>query len=279
VDEAQWAFLRGGPWADFIRPARPGNGTEVFKGPEITRFHRSVWHYIDVPWVPPWDRKSIDPTTLPSRVAAAAPSTNPNEPRNILEAYAHNAKILASREASPADRAVALAWLEHLVGDIHQPLHACSLYSTVYPEGDKGGNDQAVRANGEVVRLHAYWDTALGTSDAYLAIDFLARLIADDPALAKPKLFELAGDESFQSWIDESHELAIAVVHLNGRLRSARYPAFEAKQIAEGDVPPLPASYDANSRDVSKRRVALAGHRLATTIREVLSAAAPPAPR
>jgi hypothetical protein len=33
-----------------------------------------------------------------------------------------------------------LAWLLHLVGDVHQPLHATSRYSAAFPDGDEGGN-------------------------------------------------------------------------------------------------------------------------------------------
>jgi len=36
-------------------------------------------------------------------------------------------------------RAIALAWLFHLVGDIHQPLHTAQLFTVDYPQGDRGG--------------------------------------------------------------------------------------------------------------------------------------------
>ncbi|MEO6434419.1 MAG: S1/P1 nuclease [Tepidisphaeraceae bacterium] len=273
VGEAEWSFLRAAVWADFIRPARPGSEAELFKGLEITRFHRDSWHYIDVPWVPPVDRKTIDPTTLPSRTPETTSATTaPAEPQNVLEALDYNNKLLGGRDIAAAERAVALTWISHLIGDLHQPLHACSVYSTAFPTGDRGGNEEAVRANGAVVRLHGYWDSALGTSDGYDAVVFLARLIADDPALAVAKLTELAEDESFTSWMNESHAFAIALVHLNGRLKSAVYASYDAQQITADEVPPLPASYDANARDVSQRRVALAGHRLAATVKAALAA-------
>src|SRR5439155_25380216 len=67
VSDDEWAFLRAATWPDFVRPARPGSNAELFKGPEITRYHQGPWHYVDIPWVPPYERKKIDPTTLPSR--------------------------------------------------------------------------------------------------------------------------------------------------------------------------------------------------------------------
>jgi hypothetical protein len=35
-------------------------------------------------------------------------------------------------------KAIELAWLFHLVGDIHQPLHTAQLFIVEYPQGDRG---------------------------------------------------------------------------------------------------------------------------------------------
>jgi hypothetical protein len=266
VGEDEWAFLRGAVWSDFVRPARPGRGAsgdgeiEKFKGPEITRFDRPPWHYITIPWVPPFERGNFNPTTLPSR-----PSPN------AVEALEENSKIIADESSKPEDRAVAWTWIEHLSGDIHQPLHACSMWSSQYPNGDKGGNDEAVRPNGgEPVRLHAYWDTALGTSDGYTAVAFLADQIVNDPRYAPEKLPELKKDTSFASWADESHEYAIALAHLNGRLKTVPYADVEAKRIPADAVPAVPASYAINAHELAQRRIAAAGYRLAEQIKRML---------
>lgn len=259
VAEDEWAFLRGAAWSDFIRPARPGSDAELYKGPEVTKFHQPYWHYITIPWVPPFERSKVNATTLPSR-------TEPN----ALTAMEAQSKVLADAGAKIEDRAVALTWLEHLIGDIHQPLHAANCWSSQYPQGDKGGNEMAVRTNGEAVRLHSYWDAALGTSDAYDAVAFLADEITSDPQLARDKLPELAKDTTFNSWIEESHRWAIALAYLNGRLKTVPWAALDAKQITVNEVPALPASYAGNARDLSKRRVALAGYRLADRISQLL---------
>jgi len=47
----------------------------------------------------------------------------PPQAVNILTALAENEHI-AKTEADPERRAIALTWLFHLVGDIHQPLHS-----------------------------------------------------------------------------------------------------------------------------------------------------------
>ncbi|MEA2709422.1 MAG: hypothetical protein QOF78_2023 [Phycisphaerales bacterium] len=262
VDANEWAVLRSAVWPDLVRPSRPNAEGEIYKGPEITRYHRGDWHYIDKPWVVPQDVKKVDPATRP---AATRPMRE-----NILTALEANSKILADRSAKPADRAVAFCWIMHLAGDIHQPLHAISMYSAQFPDGDRGGNANVVRGNDNVVRLHAYWDSILGNSDAYEAIEFLANGILGDPQLARPKLHEIAERPAFAQWADESHRWAIAFAYLNGRLRTASADAFYDKQITDADIPPTPTSYYTNARDLSRRRIALAGFRLAEQINTLM---------
>jgi S1/P1 Nuclease len=48
------------------------------------------------------------------------------EPVNILTALAENERIVTG-ENNAERRAIALAWLFHLVGDIHEPLHTTQL--------------------------------------------------------------------------------------------------------------------------------------------------------
>lgn len=54
---------------------------------------------------------------------------------NILNALAEN-KNVVENENDLARKAIALAWLFHLVGDIHQPLHTAQLFMADYPQGD-----------------------------------------------------------------------------------------------------------------------------------------------
>lgn len=53
-----------------------------------------------------------------------------------------------------ADKLEALKHIVHLVGDIHQPLHAAFA-------DDRGGNTYQVQAFGRGTNLHALWDTGL----------------------------------------------------------------------------------------------------------------------
>lgn len=70
-----------------------------------------------------------------------------------VEALLRQVDILKSK-APDAERLTALKWVIHLVGDIHQPLHAGF-------KADKGGNLYQVQAFGRGTNLHSLWDGAL----------------------------------------------------------------------------------------------------------------------
>src|SRR5262245_8480826 len=69
--------------------------------------HRALWHYINWPFKPDGQPPSVQ--------------TKDPEAVNILTAMAENERLVRSG-TDPERKAIALAWLLHLVGDIHQPL-------------------------------------------------------------------------------------------------------------------------------------------------------------
>jgi hypothetical protein len=79
------------------------------------------------------------------------------EPVNILTALAENESMM-KKQGDSERKAVALAWLFHLVGDIHQPLHTAQLFTVDFPQGDRGGNEICVRVTqvGQPMDLHRF---------------------------------------------------------------------------------------------------------------------------
>ena len=74
-------------------------------------------------------------------------------------------KRLLDLQVSREERATALAFLVHLVGDLHQPLHTgkgC----------DRGGNAIRVDWFGETRNLHSVWDTAIVESENLSYIEY-----------------------------------------------------------------------------------------------------------
>ena len=108
--------------------------------------------------------------------------------RCVVWAIGHYAAILGDRSRSDAERAEALSFVVHFVGDVHQPLHASY-------RPDKGGNDYQVRWHGRGTNLHRIWDSTLlnATGMSYRAL--ANRLAAD--ARAVPE-----GDPA--QWAEES---------------------------------------------------------------------------
>jgi len=71
----------------------------------------------------------------------------------VVGAIERQREVLAST-APDGQRLDALKFLVHLVGDVHQPLHAGFA-------DDRGGNAFQLQVDGEGTNLHALWDSAL----------------------------------------------------------------------------------------------------------------------
>ena len=113
-------------WADEIR----GTAAE-----------RSSWHYDDVPICGSGGKTRYCPDG----------QCNTEQLKRLIG-------VLGDVRAPPRERNEALKWVVHLVGDIHQPLHAAD-------NGDHGGNRVAVVLEGVHTRgrenLHRAWDNDL----------------------------------------------------------------------------------------------------------------------
>lgn len=200
---------------------------------EYPEYAQGPWHYANVPL---FLEGPIHPT---------------QDGGQVVEALEQNLEILKSEASSDADKAVALAWVVHILGDIHQPLHAATAYSPQFPEGDRGGNEYHIRYQEEETNLHSFWDSTggrfwkgeNGQALSQVAEELRERFPSDAMVeLTDPRI-----------WRHESHILA----------RYLAYPGAVQNQ-------PVTPDYVATARAVSERRLALAGYRLAAVLRTVL---------
>lgn len=252
----EWIFIRSSTWPDFVRPPNKK---------EIVKFHRRDWHFINFPFVLPKDKKLFEGKSL-----------DPKQP-NILTALKESADVLKDDGAPAAERAVRLAWLAHLVGDLHQPLHTSAFFSAKFPHGDQGGNLFLVRTVGQkkrVVKLHWLWDNMLGDFEEKDFIDWgpldaLANDIHRQPQLQRDKLKEL-DKTTFADWADESFTLAKKFVYRNGNLKGAN--GQQDHDDPDFKIPNLPDTYEKGAIVVARRRIALGGYRLADAVTEALKA-------
>jgi len=182
---------------------------------------------------------------------------------DAASAYASSLATLRNRAAPARDRAVALAWLFHIVGDMHQPLHAGTWLSWQYPKTDRIGSIAYVRTSrgSAAVSLHEFWDDAADRpgSDLTGADALAAALARRFPRDRLPELARRPAD--FDVWTDESALLARRVAYQNGDLITGVTPRA---------APILAPRYVETARSVSERRLAVAGQRLADILEATL---------
>jgi hypothetical protein len=179
ASRAREAFLVAATWPDVIRgdsrfydETRAGfMPTPLLPGfPTMSR--HVTWHYYDIPYAPDGVKP---PTQLPPHALS--------ELRRMLD-------HLTTEPES--DAIYDLPWLEHLVGDVHQPLHATSRFLKAQPMGDAGGNFVFVTSKSNPGKnLHAYWDDSAGTDSSNAYVNRFASLPASPPNIRSPHILPI----------------------------------------------------------------------------------------
>jgi nuclease S1 len=174
---------------------------------------------------------------------------------DALAALAHFRATLQERNASLADKQLALRFIVHLVGDLHQPLHVGKCC-------DRGGNEIKVSWFGKPTNLHSVWDSAL-VEDEQLSFtelaDKLERHLTDQQRIGW-------WDVNPRDWISES-----------GQIRDTLYPppakaAAKAKdKKAKQALPALSYAYVYKFTPLMEQRLSQAGVRLAAYLNDIYS--------
>ena len=240
-------FMIAATWADQIKsdgehhpdgsdpqgnhpPPGPSAGANI--GYQDTAMHK-YWHYIDEPF-------STDGTPL-----------TPPESPNALTQLAVFRAVLRDPNAAPQLKSYDLVWLMHIVGDLHQPLHATARFNHQSPEGDAGGN-LVTACVSHCGTLHSFWDGLLGSQNQpnpNTVISIANGLPAAPSALA--------ADLMVEHWINESFSLAKQNVY-----KSPVGPGKGPFTITPG--------YQSNATNIARKQVALAGARLANLLKTEL---------
>jgi hypothetical protein len=249
-----YLFLLAATWPDMVK-LTPKKSFEH----NATRFdpedHRE-WHYFDLPYNQ--DGKEHSGLKLDESIWKLGEK---KEPANCLQALDKCAGELRDAAKTDVEKAKALCWVMHLIGDIHQPLHCATMYSTNFPEespfvkGDKGGNlfylDEKAGRDRFRAELHAYWDDVLGKSMSLSHISqYVRHLAAIHP---RSELKKDLAEESSRAWARVSHVLAVEHAYLNGKLELYHDPGEE---------------YFYAAQHLAEKQVALAGYRLADKLVE-----------
>ncbi|MDB5338799.1 MAG: hypothetical protein JWN70_4418 [Planctomycetaceae bacterium] len=290
MPDDEWLFLRAATWCDYVRPPRDSDRSQIQTHP-LHKFHRGPWHYINYPF------KVGDALGAP--LAAPLPPTEDDQTdivqqlkltREILRRQVTDDPGIAQDVTPEQNQAVRLCWLFHLVGDLHQPLHATALVDARHfpgpHHGDAGGNLIIVRLNSQtrISNLHAFWDGLLGTVAGWRDVSDVGKLAADvrrcrnqadllsHGALAADKLTELQQHPKFVEWAEESFRAAAAVAYDGGRLQFATKKDVDDQRVAKDQVPMLPPVLQEKARATANKRIALAGYRLASQLQGIVGA-------
>lgn len=120
--------------------------------------------------------------------------------RCVTEKIKYFAARLDQEALVKSERSKAFNWLCHLVGDLHQPLHAG------YAD-DRGGNDVSVIFHGTSMRLHQLWDTGIIRRRHSNWQEFTRELQArQSPDPLNGQQWQLS---EVDEWTNESHQLVV----------------------------------------------------------------------
>lgn len=256
--EVPYTAITAGCWMDDIRAL-----------PEKYEF--GPWHYVNLPF----NREGL-------------PVPDGNQQPHVIWGIDRCLDILAGRATDPAiDRDQALVMLFHLVADAHQPLHTTSR------NDDAGGNKVPVTnlepskadlafSKKRTGSLHSFWDSAYRRveRDGKIGVEYeLPELVVSRPVTTHNAALDLVKSEvaaigsqypapptapnpgRAADWARESHEIGFDFAY--GKL-----PADSDT----GRPVELDADYVREARDISRRRLALAGYRLAGVLNEAFAA-------
>lgn len=189
---------------------------------------------------------------------------------DIVRALIYFEKILRSKDSSQAKKQMALKWLVHLIGDLHQPLH-------VGRSGDRGGNSTEVVWFGKKTNLHKVWDSEM-INDQELSYtefaDFLDKGTAEQATSLQ--------NGSYADWADESPVVRADIYTCHGKdgcCKNQNQKCRDDTTGFSGDsdfVAKLEYAYIEKQRPLLERQLYRGGIRLAGVLNAIFTGAASP---
>lgn len=231
-------FMLAATWADIVR-------SDEF--PERKKkYHHSIWHFTNFFW------------KQQNGVAVDVPELQP-EKVNIVERLNFLQTEVVDKNIQAGQRGIDVAWILHLIGDVHQPLHTSARVTELEPKGDQGGNLFLLTPKEtppeKTKRLHGYWDDMLNKSfprkasetDTAYANRIASIIMQRYPEQKMTGRLKLG---AYSEWAQEG--LAAAKAHVYPSwLKRFQMPSEKYRQQAD---------------NIAEPAIALAGYRLAATL-------------
>lgn len=154
----------------------------------------------------------------------------PNPEGDVVMGILRCKAILEDENRSEEDHIFYLKMLVHLVGDLHQPMHAGRA-------ADRGGNDIQIQWFGNGSNLHRLWDTNM-INNYGMSYTELSNKV---DKLSRKQRIQLAQGDVY-SWVEESQDIAnelydsVEVGEKLGYSYSYKYWPIVEQQLLKGGV-------------------------------------------
>lgn len=191
------------PWADTYRMEYP---------------ETAPWHFVDIPKEDAkFDRNRDCPVS----------ATDPQSPWRdcVTDRILYFEGRLGDTSLSAEERAIALKFIVHLIGDVHQPFHAL---------GDaRGGNNIRVNFMGSnqcgtsSCNLHGVWDDSIIEHEGLNEKKYTAKLLRE----IKDSHWERMSGGEPTTWANISHHYAVEAYAPNGAMLTREYVTEESKVV------------------------------------------------
>jgi hypothetical protein len=248
-------------WPDTIKnPLYEDGDTPLFR---LAHPAQDTYHYTNIPF----QAGTYDPTLPGAR------------PTDIVQVTRECIRVLRGSSATFTGRE-AVRMLAHLVGDVHQPLHAGNSFVAasgplrfVVPDGPAGwrtavGGNALVYGPQDRFNLHSYWDThivnlAMQKDDV---ATYAAKLVAEVPVA--PEWRDTGDPDGWPArWVND------VLAHAKDAHQDITLAAYLGPDEA-GRTPhrwriEQPAGYDARSRARIRIQLAKGGYRLAGILKAI----------
>ncbi len=156
-------------WADEVRYSEEYKST-------------APWHFINTPLGLPYEQHAAFVKGMTEA--------------NAYQALNQNIRDLKDPSKTKEQKAVALKFIIHIVGDLHQPMHVSSAE-------DKGGNSIQVKLQGKDTNLHSVWDSGLVDYEGFTYSEMAQALDH-----AKPEQIRQWQKDDMTKWVFESYQIS-----------------------------------------------------------------------
>lgn len=252
-------FIECGRWADDAK---------------FTPSDRPTWHTA---------RWAILADDAPPEARAAAALRGDDPVGQAIDALTLNYATLENSESTHAERALALCWMFHIVGDLHQPMHVSDLFSADFPTGNAAATLSYVDdpIGDATMPLHILWDSnVLRTPTLEVVTGVAQEYPKKHPRTSYPELkaHPVGSADTFVHWAKESHQIARDWAYATPTVADPDKDQDADKLVKKmvnyilngvspvDEAPEVAAEYWEKLQRTAERRITLAGYRIADLI-------------